>query len=73
MGGSYSTDGRDEKCLENFGWKRNRPLGRPHHRWDDIRLDLRESRRQVVGWIHLAHDTDQWRAPVITVMKLWVP
>jgi hypothetical protein len=21
MGGAYSTHGRDEKCIQNFGWK----------------------------------------------------
>jgi hypothetical protein len=26
-----------------------------------------------VEWIHLAHDMDQWRSPVNTVMNLWVP
>jgi transposase len=35
-----------------------RPLGRP--RWD------------VMGWIYLAQDRDQWRALVNTVMNLRV-
>jgi len=31
-------------------------------RWDDdIRMDLRETGWEAVGWIHLAQDMDQWR------------
>jgi hypothetical protein len=37
-----------------------RPLGRPRHRWEDnIRIDLREIKWEVVGWVHLAQDKDQ--------------
>jgi hypothetical protein len=36
-------------------------------------MDLREMGREVLDWIHLAQDTDQWRALVNTVMNLWVP
>jgi hypothetical protein len=35
-----------------------RPLGRPRHRWEDLRLDLREIDREGVDWIHLAQDRD---------------
>jgi hypothetical protein len=28
---------------------------------------------EVVDWMHLAQDRDQWRGLVNTVMKLWVP
>jgi hypothetical protein len=51
-----------------------RPLGRPRCRWvDNIKIDLRE-----IGWvcmdsIDVAQDSDQWRALVITVMKLRFP
>jgi hypothetical protein len=31
-----------------------RPLGRPTHSWkDNIKMDLREIRSGVMGWIHL--------------------
>jgi len=33
---------------------------------DNIRIDLREIGWEGVDWIHLAQDTDQWRA-VVTV------
>jgi len=36
-------------------------LRRTTHRWEDsIRIDLREMRREIVDWIHLAQDRDQW-------------
>jgi len=68
--------GRDEKFIQNFGWKtqRERPLRRPRNRWEhNIRLDLREIGGEGVDWIHLAQDRDQWAAVVNMVMNLQVP
>jgi hypothetical protein len=54
--------------------KGRRPLGRPRRRWEDnINMDLGEIGFGDVDWIHLARDTDKWRALVNTVMNLWVP
>jgi hypothetical protein len=39
---------------------------------DNIKIDLREIGWDGMGWIDLAQDRDQWRALVITVMKLRV-
>jgi hypothetical protein len=39
---------------------------------DNIKMDLREIGRDVVDWIELAQDRDQWRAVVNTVMNLRV-
>jgi hypothetical protein len=51
-----------------------RPLGRPRHRRvDNIKIDLREIGWNVMDWIYLAQDRDQWRALVNTVMNLGVP
>jgi hypothetical protein len=48
-----------------------RPLRRPKHRWEEnIRMDLREVGWEIVDWIHLAQDRDQWLAVVNTVMNL---
>jgi hypothetical protein len=47
-----------------------RPLGRPRLRWmDNIKIDLRDG----MDWIDLAHDRDQWRAFLNTVMDFRVP
>jgi hypothetical protein len=46
------------------------PLGRPRRRWvDNIKMDLREMRRDGMDWIDLVQDRDQWRALVNTVMN----
>jgi hypothetical protein len=51
-----------------------RPLGRHNRRWEDnIRMDLREIRWEVVDWMHLTQNRDQWWALVGTVLELWVP
>jgi hypothetical protein len=48
-----------------------RPLGRPRRRWEDnIKMDLREIWWRGMDWIDLAQDMEQWRAVVITVVKL---
>jgi hypothetical protein len=39
---------------------------------DNIKMDLREIGWDVVDWIDLAQDRDQWRALVNTVMNLRV-
>jgi hypothetical protein len=53
---------------------RKRPLGRPRRRWENnIRMDLGETEWDVVDWMHLAHDRNQWGALVNTVMNVQVP
>jgi len=38
--------------------------------WEDnIRMDLRQISWEIVDWMHLAQNTDQWGAVVNTVMK----
>jgi hypothetical protein len=51
IGGSCSTCGRGEKCIQNLGGnsKGNRPLGRPELRWENnIAMGLREIVLEVV-------------------------
>jgi hypothetical protein len=51
-----------------------RQLGRPRRRWEDnIRIDLRQIEWEVVDWVYLAQDRDQWRALVNTVIVLRFP
>jgi hypothetical protein len=50
------------------------PLGRARLRWvDNMRMDLGEMEWDVVDWIDVAQDRDQWRALVNTVLNLLVP
>jgi hypothetical protein len=56
-------NGREEKCIQYFLIgisEEKRPVGRPTHKWEDnIRMDVRERRREVVDWMHVAEDRDQ--------------
>jgi hypothetical protein len=50
-----------------------RALGRPRHRWKDIKIDFRDTSLGDVNWIHLPHNRDRWQAPVNTAINLRVP
>jgi hypothetical protein len=51
-----------------------RPPARPIRKLEDnIKMDFTEIGREVVDWIHLAQDKDQWQALINTVIELWVP
>jgi hypothetical protein len=50
-----------------------RTFGRPRSKWkDNIRKNLREIEWECVDWMYLTQDRDQWRAPLNTIMKVWV-
>jgi hypothetical protein len=76
MGEEQSTHRRKKKCIQNFCERKpegKTPLGRPRRRLDDdIRMDHRQIGLEVVNWIHLAQDWDQWHALMNTVMNLQV-
>jgi hypothetical protein len=60
-------------CKKNLVRKleSNRPFGRLGRRWkDNIRMDLRKIMWEVVDWIHVALDREQWRDLVDTVVNL---
>jgi hypothetical protein len=51
-----------------------RPLGKSRRRWlVNIKINLREIGWDVMDWIDLSWDRDQWRGLVNTVMNLRVP
>jgi hypothetical protein len=51
-----------------------RPLGKPRRRWENNNgMDLSETGWEVMNWMHLAQDGDQWRSLLNTVMNIPVP
>jgi hypothetical protein len=40
---------------------------------DNIRMDLREIGQEVMDWMHVTQDSNQWQAVVNMVMNLQVP
>jgi hypothetical protein len=40
---------------------------------DNIKMDLREVEWDIMDWINLAQDRDQWRALMNTVMDFRAP
>jgi K+-sensing histidine kinase KdpD len=51
--------------------ERKRQLERSRRRWEDnIKMDLRNIRLEIVDLIHLAQDIDWWWALVNTIMSL---
>jgi hypothetical protein len=47
-----------------------RPLWRPGRTYDNIKINLKDIMYKNAVWIHLAQDTNQWRAFVNMVMNL---
>jgi hypothetical protein len=74
MGGSRTTHGGGEKCVQKFSQPElKRPFGRLRRRWEsNIELDLVEKGWEDVDWIHLAQDRTQWLDLVTTVINLLV-
>jgi hypothetical protein len=71
---AYSTHGRDAYKLLIGKPEGKKSLGGPKRSWEDeIKMVLREEREEVVDWIHLAQNRDQWRALVYMATNLWVP
>jgi len=57
--------------LEKAG---KRPLGRHKRRLEgNIKIDLKETGWEVVEWIHLVQDRNQWWTLMNIKMNLWVP
>jgi hypothetical protein len=72
MGGTCSSDGGEERRVEEFGEKPElkRPLRRPRFRWEDnIEINFQEVECGGLDWIGLAQDRERWRALVNSVMN----
>jgi hypothetical protein len=75
-GGASNTHGKDVNAYKIFNGKseQKKPLRRPKRRWEDnIKMNLRKTEWEVVKWIHLAQDRDNFLALVNKVMNLQVP
>jgi hypothetical protein len=71
MGEKGSTFWKDEKYNILTGKSEGKGrLGRPRSRWEYIRMDLRRIGWEVMNWIHVAQDRDQWQD---LVMNLRIP
>jgi hypothetical protein len=75
VGGTCDTYGEGRGVYRVFVGRPEgkRPLGRPRHRWEDNKLELREIGIDGANWIQLAQDRVQWRAFVSMVMNPRVP
>ena len=49
-----------------------RPIERPRHKWEDIKMDLSRVRWGGMDWIDLAQDRERWQAVLNAVMNLLV-
>jgi len=57
-----------------YGNLRERALGRPRLRWEDIiKMDIQEVGCGGVDWIELARDRARWQELVNVVVNFWVP
>jgi hypothetical protein len=75
MGGTCSTNESMRNAYKILVGKPEgkRSLGRFRRRWEgNITMDLTEIRWEVVEWIYLAEDRNQWQAVVNMVMNIWV-
>ena len=60
-----------DRACNTYGWRRDaqrilvgkperkRSLGRPRHRWEDVRIDLQDVGCVGMNWIDLAEDSDR--------------
>jgi hypothetical protein len=50
-----------------------RAIGRPRHKWHNIKTYMNETDCKSMHWIDLAQDNDKWHDLVNMVINFWVP
>jgi hypothetical protein len=73
MGEARNTYGEEERLIRRFergSWGKE-PLGRTRHRWENIKLGLREV-GWGMDWVYVAHNRGRWRAFVNAAMNFRV-
>jgi hypothetical protein len=72
MSRACSWNRSEEKNLQSFGSKRrSRPTGRLTNTYDNIKIDLKQMRCEVVGWFNVPQDIDPLSALVNMTKGVW--
>jgi hypothetical protein len=59
------------KKINSWKTRRERPLGRPGHKWEDnIEVDFEGRKCERVDWVQLVRAKCQWRAVVTSSKQL---
>lgn len=64
----HVTCGRAEKCKG-----RKRQLGKPWHRWEDMKVYIKEKEQEVVDWIGCGSEQGEMRDLLNVVMNVQIP
>jgi hypothetical protein len=75
MNGAFGTHGKEKEYVKKWVRKPEEKKPQQIHRCgceDNIKINLREIGWDILEWIHLAQEKDQWRAAVNTVMSIRV-
>jgi hypothetical protein len=68
---NYGTDAHDDdddKCVKNYRKLRRKEITLVMQEQMENKINIRHGKR--MDWIQIAHDKDQWRALVVTAVKL---
>jgi hypothetical protein len=68
---AHTQEGNTYKILVTKLEGKNTLLGRQRYRWEDIKMDLRETGYVGVDWTDMVQVTDKWLVLEDKVMSLW--